>query len=566
MAIGTFLSVNATKDIRRTGTAHGTAGAEYFTVLEFHRWLQDLADDASSIGDDLVDITKDTPTDKKFDTIIELLNGYNIDQDLSEYIYGGSVIQDNGAEIWDGVQIIANEGCYVQIHQNGTILANDFWNQIPNGETLPGLNRDVANGISAQFMVKVRNAGADIDGRRLVTQTREWGKTYSVFKINGTGRGVNVAALLFEDDRNNTTAVGTVAGWTTIDLLTEGYALLDVDNNGVDEPYYGEWTKATYSINQFYERMKWLSRRGSVSTLYGLDGDEFRGITHEVTLTTPRAGTFSAFEPVSWSGGTGQMLAINSTTAGTKMWIQLLTGVAPTNGQTITGGTSTATATASGAAVEKPLSNPFSGASTGASLIGAFGFGVKETDLSASDLITDLNGNTNSAPNYVTFTVGNLVSSVGEEDRVLVAPKAVGDGIALDQLSLQTALTGAAVTSVVVSTAIPSDTPATGTIRVQLNSGRYRRLAYTSWTGSTFTIASTDFTGDNASISNNVFVSYIDKDASAVSEAFTAIYSADRSLWIRVRNAGSNPIKTFETAGILGFAGGSVTTGRTSDL
>ena len=566
MAIGTFFSVNASKEIRRTGTAHGTAGAEYFTVLELHRWLQDLADDASSVGDDIVDITKDTPTDKKFDTIIELLNAYNIDQDASEYIYGGSVIQNNGAEIWDGVQIIANEGCYVQIHQNGTILANDFWNQIPNGETLPGLNRDVANGISAQFMVKVRNAGADIDGRRLVTQTREWGKTYSVFKINGTGRGVNVAALLFEDDRNNTTAVGTVAGWITIDLLTEGYALLDVDNNGVDEPYYGEWTKATYSINQFYERMKWLSRRGSVSTLYGLDGDEFRGITHEVTLTTPRAGTFSAFEPVSWSGGTGQMLAINSTTAGTKMWIQLLTGVAPTNGQTITGGTSTATATASGAAVEKPLSNPFSGASTGASLIGAFGFGVKETDLSASDLITDLNGNTNSAPNYVTFTVGNLVSSVGEEDRVLVAPKAVGDGIALDQLSLQTALTGAAVTSVVVSTAIPSDTPATGTIRVQLNSGRYRRLAYTSWTGSTFTIASTDFTGDNASALNNVFVSYIDKDASAVSEAFTAIYSADRSLWIRVRNAGSNPIKTFETAGILGSAGGSVTTGRTSDL
>jgi hypothetical protein len=88
--------------------------------------------------------------------------------------------------------------------------------------------------------------------------------------------------------------------------------------------------------------MKWLTRRGSTSTIYGLNGELFRGITHEITVDGP-SGTFNAYEAVSWTGGTGQMLAINSTTSPTKMWIQLLTGVAPTDGQEITGGSSSAT-------------------------------------------------------------------------------------------------------------------------------------------------------------------------------------------------------------------------------
>jgi len=77
--------------------------------------------------------------------------------------------------------------------------------------------------------------------------------------------------------------------------------------------------------------MKYISRDGSAATLYGISGELFRGITHELTLSGAYSGTaFSAFEAVTWATGTGQMLAINSTTpaSATKMWIQLLTGSA----------------------------------------------------------------------------------------------------------------------------------------------------------------------------------------------------------------------------------------------
>ena len=549
MAIADDFEIQADKDIRYVGSTNN------YTVLELHRWLQGLADDASSSGDDLMAIDKDTPSDKSFDTIINLINGYNIDDTAAQHLYGGSIIQANGDVIYDGIQVLAPAGMRLEIVQNGALITPNFWTT--------GLNANASAGISHQFMVKVRSAGADIDGRRLLGLTREWGKTFLEFKINGTARGVNVMAFTgWADDLNNQTSIGSLTSspFTTVSLTTAGYNGIDVNNNGADEFFYSEWNRGSASINQFYERLKYLTRRGETATLYGLAGQIFRGITHEITVDTP-SGTFSAFEAVSWSGGTGQMLAINSPTAPTKMWIQLLTGVAPTDNQVITGGTSSATCQVNVTVTERTVSTPFCGASTGSSLIGAYGFGVEALDLSATDKVFDLTNTLFQAPNYVTFTVGGLVSG---EDYVLVGP-ADGAALDLDQFTLNGALSGATVTSVVVNGSIPADTPATGTIRILRANGSYTRHTYSAWSGSTFTIASHDFSSNNAANGANCFITYLDKLATSTSESFTAVYASDRALFIRVRDGGVTPIKTFESTGTLGSAGGSATAVRTSD-
>jgi len=703
MAIGDDFSVAATGDIRHV------SGTSRYTVIEFHRWLGDLMDDATATGNDILDITDATASERSTDNIITLNSPYNIDDVAAQYLYDGSIIQDTGNTIYDGLVVFANQGAYLDIIQNGNVLSPNFWST--------GLNSDSANGISHRFMVKVRTGGSDIDGRRLIGQTREFGFTYSEFRINGTSRGNNVLALTYASDLNNATSETTARGWTTI-TNTEGYRLLDVDNNTVTEPYYSEWNRAALTINQLYERAKWLSRRAdeeaqstetgtnypigdatttaqgqsfavgsnamrlvkataslkkvgsptgnlvaklyahtgtfgssgtptgsalatsvnldvsklttsyastqvafttnylmSASTnyfivfeysggnasnyvdiegnsagahagnrasfagswsasaasdltfivwtspnLYGLTGEKFRGVTHEIVVDTP-TGTFSAVEAVSWSGGTGQMLAINSTTAATKMWIQLLTGVAPTNNQTITGATSGATVDVNVTVTERTLSRPFIGVSTGSAIIGGYGVGLETADLSASDKLFDLDNVQRTPPNNVVFSVLGLING---EDRVLVGP-ASGANLQLNQLALSGSLTGAAVTSVVVSTTIPSDTPSTGTIRVKCNSGIYKRIVYTSFASSTFTITSTDFSSDNASSGNDVFISYIDKLATSTSESFTVVYSSDRSLFVRIRDGGVTPIKTFETTATLGSAGGSATAIRTTD-
>lgn len=567
MTIGTDFEIQNAKDVRYIGAAHGADGAGYYTVLELHRWLQDLADDASSSSDDYMDITRDTPSDKSFDTIINLINGYNIDATASEHLYGGSIIQDGGDEIYDGVQVIAAAGAHVEVVQDAAIIVNDFWNSVPFGSSDKGLNPDSANGISHRFIVLVRTGGSDIDGRRLLFQTREFGYTYSEFKINGTSRGVNVVPLTYVTDLNNETASGTVATWTTITNTTSGYNGIDVNNDGSDEYYYSEWDKAAYSINQFYERMKYITTRGTAETIYGLNGELFRGITHEVQLTTPRTGTFDAYEPVSWgsggTAGTGQMLAIDSTTVGTKMWIQLLTGVAPSASVTITGTTSAATATNTGTPTERTLSFPFCGVSTGSAIIGAYGFGIEATDLSASDKVFDLTNTQRTAPNYQSFAVGGIVAG---EDYVLVAPND-GGAIDLDFFTLDGALTGGTVTSVVVNEAIPTWLPTTGSIRILRANGAYTRHPYSAYnTGTkTFTITSHDFSTNNAEDDANCFPTPIDALAGSTSESFVGIYTSDISLFVRVRDGGGTPIKTFETTATFGAGGGSATAVRTSD-
>jgi len=88
---------------------------------------------------------------------------------------------------------------------------------------------------------------------------------------------------------------------------------------------------------------------------------------------------------------------------------------------------------------------------------------------------------------------------------------------------------------------------------------------YSARAGSTFTIASSDFSGDPAASGNNVFISYIDKVAASSGESFTVVYSAARDLFVRVRDGGGTPIKTFETSASLGSGGGSATAIRTTD-
>lgn len=626
MAIGDDFEIQNDKDIRVTG------GSANYTVLELHRWLQSLADDASSTGDDLLDIARDTPSDKSFDTIINLINGYNIDDTLAQRLYNGSIIQASGDVIYDGIQVLAPAGMRLEIIQNGALITPNFWTT--------GLNADAANGISHRFLLKVRTGGADIDGRRLIGTSREFNSLYLEFKVNGTSRGVNVLAFTsWAPDLNNATAAATVATWSGVTNLVAGRNGIDVNNDAADEFFYSEWDKDAFTINEFYERIKWLTRRGTAETLYGLSGDLFRGITHQFNYDTEAGGPFTEGAEITWgsgaTAGTGQLLALlDSGTTGT-MWIQLKTGVIPVDPMTIsqTGGK---TCEINGAVTERTVSTPICGQSTGSAIIGAFGFGIQAADLSQNDKVFDLAGTLFQPPNFVTFTVAGLVDG---EDSVMVGPLgyrfsydaeaggpfvvgetltftspagtavvasvldfgttgeitigpmvtgsvpadnstitggtsgatanvngAVSNSINTRQLTLNGALSGAAVTSVVVNGAIPADTPNTGTIRILRANGARTKHAYSAWSGSTFTIASADFSSNNAANGAGVYISYIDAVVSGASFlSFTGVYAADRALFVRVRDGGVTPIKTFESPATLTSSGGSATAVRTSD-
>lgn len=784
MAIADDFSVAAGGDIRYTGT---TAN---YTVIAFHRYLGDLMDNAQASGDDILDITDATASARSTDNFVTLNAPYNIDDIAMEHLYDGSIVQDSGATFYDGIVVFAPAATPVEVIQDGVLVTPNFWGT--------SLNPDATSGISHRFLVKTRVSGADIGARRLIGYSRDFSFGYTEFNIAATSRGNNVLSFTHSSDLNNQTAAATIKGLTNITNTTEGYALIDVDNDTTDEPYYSEWNRDTQPINDLYERMKYITQApisessnadvgtdfqlgnatvigqsqsfanganpimpmravfqlkklgvptgaitcnvyahsgtfgtSSIPTgatlvasatfeaadlttayqpiefafpiatvveltaatnytialekavgdgsnhvlveglaasgthagnraqlvtvtwtptagddlgfdilgsmeLYGLPGATFRGITHDFTVDTP-TGTFNAFEPVSWPTGSGQMIAIDSTTAATRMWIQLMDGVAPGDGDLITGGTSSATVLINVTVTPRNVPQHLAGISTGTALIGAYGFGVEKADLLVADNVTDLDDSVNNPPNNVTFDTGGLVSG---EDRILVTPLGfrleydneasgpftVGETLTfttpagtatlqelLDlgttgfmvisepvtgdtpvnnstiagatatadvngdvvgapdtrQMDLDIALVGATETAVDVD-AIPVDTPQTGSLRIKLDTGIERVQAYTSWTGSIFTIASADYSGVNsAAIGQGVYIAYVDKLAAAATEGFTIVYNADRNLFIRVRDGGTLgdalSIKTFETTGTMTTTGGSATAIRTSD-
>ncbi len=186
-------------------------------------------------------------------------------------------------------------------------------------------------------------------------------------------------------------------------------------------------------------------------------------------------------------------------------------------------------------------------------------------DIQAFQLI-DSSGATQTPPNFQSITISNLVSS----DRVLVARTSSGSTInkAVFSMSAQASAQGT-ITIDDPSGGIPSDTPDSGYIRVvdvsDTSINREQRYAYTSWTGSVFTLSGT--TTRAYTTDDTAYVPYIDATATTTSESVTVIYSSDRTVVARIRryNGTTDSILPFETTGTFGSTGYSAVTIRTPD-
>jgi len=256
------------------------------------------------------------------------------------------------------------------------------------------------------------------------------------------------------------------------------------------------------------------------------------------------------------SGGEGILLAKDDNGVTGELYLQVLSGANPVNNNIIrtddvTGDPLADSAVATITLNTRTVSPEFLGTSTGSNIIGTYGVGFEAADVGSSDRFTSLDNASRVQPNNVTFTVSGLVSG---EDRVLVGPR-TGTALNKAQLATDVTLLGAAETLVQCSTAVPAGTPTSGAgadstrLRVELDTGIYRRVQYDSFAVNDFTLNAADvgWTGINvATFPANVFVAYIDKLAAAASESYTAVHTIDVNVLVRVRDGGATPIKTFE--------------------
>jgi hypothetical protein len=619
--LDTDFQIDALGNIRNDSTTTNN-----FPVIELHRWLIGKLGSPTSTGNDLLDVTNAIiPSVRKTDNIIILNAPYNISDTEARRFYNGSIQQDGGNTLYSGLKVagVTRLGTtQLQIVQNGALLTN-WWGT--------GVNVDAANTVLLQMLVKTRVAGADIDGKRIRVQARELGDTFASYPIT-LSDGFNTAAIFTKQDDFNQTAAATISGWTTI-TNTEGYQSLDVDGNGTNEQYISKWLLGSQTKANLYERAKWLTRRGSGSTIHGMNGELFIGITHSITYTST-AGAWTQNETLSWgsgaTAGTGALLGVSgSGTTGT-FYIQLLTGVICAASATITGATSGKTGTA-GTITSQTVDGNCYLANYSGSISGNFGVGIDPTALGASDALRALDNISRNPPNNVQIAVTGVVvgdvifaartkahSTTASGSHTLGAVTlnlaagipAAYDGIGRLTITIAgaavehvfTAHSGTAVTlaapgllsalsggeaviatqflndeytttasntsgagTFTVSTAVGSDHPTSGYIRVNATGNTWHKYAYTSFVPATgvFTLSGT--LSQTYAIGTKMFIPFIDETAAASTITKALVYPGSAiSARFRLYNAASN-IVPLELPFTVGSSGASVSAIRNSD-
>jgi len=543
--------------VAANGTITYVSGSDTFHTWWLHRSLQKIAWDFAISGDDEINLSKPSPsTSEALGTIITLNDwttdygvSYKINDTVASYHFGGSVEQEGGATGYYGLKVLGSLAgtTSLQIVQNGALLTS-HWGT--------GKNQTDASTL-IRVLVKARASDADIDGKRVIVKASEWGDSYAIWETT-LGLGESVAAINTSSDPQNDTLQATVEAYSI--TPSYGYKLLDVDGAG-NKPFLGEWSYGAYSKKGLYEFVKSLLVRGTTQSFYGIDGDLWTGRIVKCVIGSG-SGTWVQSETLSWTGGTGNLLGVDSTTGSSTsvLYLHLSTGVAPTDTQTITGNSS-ATGVVSGTPTTISTSANHLGQFTGSAWIGAFGIGFAVGELGSADSVTSLDGTILTPPNNVTATVNVTTGDTGDDPHVFLAVKhATNNAPDYQQYTVGSGNTSGNG-AFVITESIASDTPTNGSVLVLDTTGggtTYEQLQYTSWSGSTFTLSGTlprTYTSGDP-----VFIPILYESAVGAGLTKTAtstmIYSTNRNLigWVR-RGSPSGPGKPVAISGTLTSAG-----------
>jgi hypothetical protein len=285
MAIQDDFQISATGDIRRQAGASTTV----YSVLALHAWLQDLADDPSATGNDLVDILApnpsrlDGPRDAAVASRLNLLTSgsiiFNLDDTAAQFVNFGSIKQDSANVQYSGLKTIGGivAASPVYVVQNGSKLTT-FWS---NGHI--------------QILVKVRTGGTLIDSGNVTAFSRKWGQAYSHFDVNLSAGGESNAALSTSLDSNIVLSEASAAALSSKVTVTFGDTNQDLANGNGSKLYKGTIAlTSSCTLQEAYQYLQYLTRESSAATLNSIPGWRYRLLNAAYTeIPAAPFGTFA---------------------------------------------------------------------------------------------------------------------------------------------------------------------------------------------------------------------------------------------------------------------------------
>jgi hypothetical protein len=434
------------------------------------------------------------------------------------------------------------------------------------------------------ILVKVLEADVDIGDGNVTPFLRQYTDLYDNFTIDLGAGGRQAAPLATGDDLNNATIAATVSGYGTLrepEAVTIAFVNAASVHGGESAPFIPfekiSWTggKGRLIENVGDATIYIANIQGEYPTAELVTGFE-TGSTLTTTQTNKAATKVEQFDQqVALPGYNVIIECSGRTVAEVYEFCKYVTtrdqktimgyrlsgpAVGPWEGPVREVGEEYLAANANYVPVK---ASPF-GTFAGGTFFGARGVWLQNmdaNDIQAFSLI-DASGVTQNPPNQVSITVSNTANL----DQVFVARSGTIDGVEKTSFIVNDLLAGAG--TITVSTSIPPDTPSDGFIRVYVGvSGTEDRYAYSSWTGSIFTLDATTTSQDYESENATAYVPFIDEAATSSSTSVTVIFDATDVLIARVRRyqGTGDSIIPFEGYSTLGTGGFSATATRQDD-
>ena len=297
MAINpTHFSIDGSGNIRQASAFVPGTSVRYST-LELHAWLQDLADNPVSAGDDLVSILGTNPSElagkrnASRPMALTLLPSINLDDSCSQWFKFGSVEQGGGAVLYTGLKVL------------GTLVPNSPIYVLQNGAKITKYwaDSDTAN---FQILVKAKTGGTLIDGGAVTVFSRKYGQTYSHFDVNLSSGGEQAAALGTSLDSNVSLTAGqaeTVFGTITLNIAD---TTKDLGGGQGSKLHKGTITlNGTTSLADAYQALMWACSEGSTATVNGGAGWKYRAL--QAGYAENVAAPFGTFAGGKWFAAQG---------------------------------------------------------------------------------------------------------------------------------------------------------------------------------------------------------------------------------------------------------------------
>lgn len=395
----------------------------------------------------------------------------------------GSVTQNgaavSGERLWSNIYTIGSldSAAEVYVVQNYTKLTS--WWSAGHMDRLILINDGFDTGL--------------IDSGLLTVYAREWGFLYDHFDTDVSSGGRNPIPLATSADINNTTAVGTIGALTPAPTFTFGASTdKNLGNGNGARPYDVHINVQGHSLADFYEYTKYVTRRTAttpLSTSHYHNGEQY--ITTGALRINFDGQVDNFTEGLVLTGPTGTGVIVASHDAGATGTL-IVTDVRGTfsDNQAITD-SSTGDGVVNGTPTSTLISKtaPF-GTFAGGNFFGTRGVWIENmagADATNYSLI-DSTGTTQNPPASVAVTVNGVVA--GDKVSVFRATDTEGSihrTYLTSHASANTA--GLSTFQVDAGTPIPTDTPASGRLRIRNSAGTIEHhIRYLSWTGTTFTL------------------------------------------------------------------------------